>query len=81
MNIFGGTIILPTLEGEIFRSFSPVKTGNAFTNYLQISDFSRLLYCKIKHVGCKIFGKSKSTREEITPIILPLRHSEITIIF
>lgn len=45
----GGTIILPTLEGEIFRSFSPIKTGNAFTNYLQISDFSRLLYYKIKH--------------------------------
>ena len=24
------------------------------------------LYCKIKHVGCKIFGKSKSTQEKIT---------------
>ena len=33
-----GTIILPTLEGEVFRSFGPIQMGNSFTNYLQIND-------------------------------------------
>lgn len=45
--------------------------------------FFMFLYCKIKHVGCKVFEKSREVhrRKLLSPIILPLRHSEITIIF